>query len=288
MTRLHISFFTLLILVLGAGGLGYLHGFKVAQNRQLHPATMAKSHSAKSKTYKPNPIINELIGKKPGDKAIELEPTELMPEGPSPESMEFEQLTTELFTKMADSKALTKDDLQRNLLLADQLIKKDPELYGAYKAKIVSLLLLEVKHQQPIEMADYEALMEEMMDFSGLNTEDEILSQIRDNLDQEVLPSEELDEIDHELLHLPFIRFAALKDMESLATISNEYIEEFPDSYIGYLYLAEAHWKQGEEAQAIEILSEKMQQDGNEDIVRQFLEHTKKDPLLRIEQFRVY
>ncbi len=294
MTKKTTASLFLIVVVPAAALLGYLYGFEKGNRLKLRPAEIVRHLPPKVKTYKPkliDPQASQHRGADPRSSSDKKETTKVveveLPQ-PSIDSMDVAQISNELIYQMSQVGELSEQGLEKNIEFANSLISEEPENYSAYKSKMISLLLLEVKFQKVVELETYEDLMDEMLSFSGINPEDDIRAQIQEELGRENLSSDELVDLDHELLHIPFLRLSALKDYDNMAEISLEYIAEFPDSYLGYLYLAESYWKSGDEPEAMAILSEKMDLEVDENLIQKFLESSEEDSISRIERLNTY
>lgn len=79
------------------------------------------------------------------------------------------ELADILSMRMIEIKSFNKQGLEKNIEIADEIISREPDTYSAYKAKLISLLILEGKLNQEIEDDDINNLLETMalFDFSG-------------------------------------------------------------------------------------------------------------------------
>lgn len=181
-----------------------------------------------------------------------------------------ESLTTRLQGGTVNLAEASKADLDQNIALADSLIAENPDSYIAYKGKLLSLLLREVKYEENVDPAVYEALYEELLRFQGPTERDRFLASLRagdqdgaaematDTGRREAL---ELQGMDADLVQIPFLRMKATGDIEGLADMAADYIEAYPNSYLGYLYLAEAMWDAGESAAAMDLVKQALGSD---------------------------
>jgi hypothetical protein len=55
--------------------------------------------------------------------------------------------------------------LNQNVAIADEMIRREPELYGAYKVKLVSMLMKEAKFRETMDDSAYEVLVGQMSTF---------------------------------------------------------------------------------------------------------------------------
>ncbi len=134
-------------------------------------------------------------------------------------------------------------DIERNIQISDTLIERDPNLYSAIKSKLLSLLILEIKFKQTVDPFSYDTLYDELLEFQSANEREILLPGAS--------PPAELSDVDSDLIHLPFLRLSALGDLDTLEIAAQEYIDAFPESYVGHLYLAEALWKKGDQETAV-------------------------------------
>lgn len=82
----------------------------------------------------------------------------------------LENLVSELNGNMRTVQTLTPEMLDRNIQLADEILSREPASYSAYKAKLISLLVKEGKHNQEIDDAEVDGLLETMAGFD-VNTD---------------------------------------------------------------------------------------------------------------------
>lgn len=281
--------FYLSLLLCSAILLGYWLGQRPMQKLALRPAVLLKERPAKRRVAKKIPASRIEKVKKDNEKLkLELqtqESNEVVPPLLAPSEMDLQQLTDEVITNLK-KKNVTEDELKRTIAVSEELINRDPSLYTAYKTKLLSLIKLETQFGQDVPVEDYEELYDEMLSFDGVNAVDEMLAEVRTAATGEVeVDSAELQGIDQDLIHIPFLRFSALNDVESLADISEEYIESFPDSYIGYLYLAEALWRDGDQVEATAVLQDGLKQGSDEKVIPQLLLLFQVDPRDRLNLF---
>jgi hypothetical protein len=197
-------------------------------------------------------------------------------------SLELPDLANQLLGGFIDLRQAPEDELQRNIQIADAIIAKDPDFYPAYKAKLLSLLVEELKFGAPHDLDTYQSLYDELLSFRGTNQNESILIEALALRDQDS-NSAEIADIDSDLIHIPFLRLSALEDINGLADMAEEYIEAYPNSYIGQLYLAEAAWKSGDPASAINIFRKVMGQETSDDAILNVLKTLEsKRPLERI------
>lgn len=169
------------------------------------------------------------------------------------------------------------EDIEANISLADALIATNPDSYFAYKAKMINLLKLELVYKKEANLDEYSNLYTELLKFND-NFESD------DKSDPNfILKSEELKGIDDDLVHIPFLRLSALNENSDLAAMASEYIDTYPNSYVGYLYMAEAFWNIQEKRAALETFKKTVGTDVSDENAYQILELLmKRSPIDRI------
>lgn len=75
-------------------------------------------------------------------------------------------LAVKLQSQMKRPKNLDEKTLDNNIAMADEIISREPDSYGAYKAKLISLLVKEGKFNQAADEVEVEALLESMAQFN--------------------------------------------------------------------------------------------------------------------------
>ena len=231
-------------------------------------------------------IAEEVVKEEQDDPPVPLKKTPL--EAIDVSKLSVDELVNHLRVFKPGGK-LSQDEVQRNLDVSDELIKREPDLYFAYKLKLKMLLLNEAQFQQEVDEEEYEALYQQLLSFEGESEIDELLASSSGESDAPIdtVTSKELDGIDPELIHAPFLRFSAMGDLEGLAEVAEEYIDEYPESYLGYLYLAEAYWRGGDEAEAVSILKNGLGPASSDEVAAQLFSLLKSSTLERIEKLSV-
>lgn len=79
--------------------------------------------------------------------------------------MAVEDLVLELDSGMADINNQTKEQLDRNIAVANEIIAREPESYSAYKAKLISLLAKEGRFKEKADDTEVNALLETIAEF---------------------------------------------------------------------------------------------------------------------------
>jgi tetratricopeptide (TPR) repeat protein len=78
--------------------------------------------------------------------------------------------TTDLALKLAGQmkrpKSFDLNTIENNIAIADEIISREPDSYGAYKAKLISMLVKEGKFNKPIDEDEVESLLENMAQFN--------------------------------------------------------------------------------------------------------------------------
>lgn len=195
---------------------------------------------------------------------------------------DLSDLANQLRGGQIDLKDASESEIRRNVALADAILEKDPDFYQAYKAKLLNLLIEELKFGHHVDLATYQSLYDEMIGFRGENRADLIIEEARTLRGQDPAAAE-LDGIDNDLVHLPFLRLSALGDLSGLNAMARDYIAAYPNSYIGYYYLADAAWKAGDPAAAVNILKTPLGADAPDKAVLEFLRNSQADkPLDRL------
>lgn len=75
-------------------------------------------------------------------------------------------LAIKLDSQMKRPKNLDLNTIENNIAIADEIISREPDSYGAYKAKLISLLVKEGKFKQPVDEVEVEGLLENMAQFN--------------------------------------------------------------------------------------------------------------------------
>jgi hypothetical protein len=159
---------------------------------------------------------------------------------PTPTFIDLDQLSSaELARKIVSTftEQKSKESLSLGIEAADELLKRDPNIYAAYKAKLLAQLNLDVLFDQEIDSGEFEFLLQEMYRFSNF---DDSLALADDFPEQEGQENLSDANIDQDLIKLPFIKLLIDDELELLQEESQAYIEEFPKSPYGYYYLAQS------------------------------------------------
>lgn len=78
-------------------------------------------------------------------------------------------IAIKLDSQMRDVQSLDLDKLNENILLAEEIITREPDSYDAYKAKLISMLVKEGKFRETVNDSDVNDLLENMAQFSSEN-----------------------------------------------------------------------------------------------------------------------
>lgn len=81
-------------------------------------------------------------------------------------NLDTADLAIKLSSQMKKPKSLDLNTIENNIAIADEILSREPDSYGAYKAKLISLLLKEGKFNQPIDEVEVEGLLESMAEFN--------------------------------------------------------------------------------------------------------------------------
>ncbi len=193
---------------------------------------------------------------------------------PAPEEMSAEQLEEQLHLGFQEAEYLDLEAIEQNIQLADALIDQEPQSYHAHKAKLLALLAKELRFGKTVDPLEYQDLYEKLL---GLQGEEES--------GQEVPP--ELAGMDPVLVHVPFLRLAAQGDFQGLAKMAQDYVESYPESFLGHMYLAEAELEAGDQAAALANLRKGLGKDLSDGAIMEVLQQLQeKPPLERILQMR--
>lgn len=91
-------------------------------------------------------------------------------EVPSLTALDTQEIAVKLNAQMRSVKSLEEKALDDNIAMADEIISREPDSYGAYKAKLISLLVKEGKFNSPADESEVESLLESMAQFN-INTD---------------------------------------------------------------------------------------------------------------------
>lgn len=81
-------------------------------------------------------------------------------------NLDTADLAIKLTNQMKKTKNLDLNTIDSNIAIADEIISREPDSYGAYKAKLISLLVKEGKFNLPIDEVEVENLLERMAEFN--------------------------------------------------------------------------------------------------------------------------
>jgi hypothetical protein len=87
-----------------------------------------------------------------------------------------QELAALLSANMIEVKNLKKEDLEKTIEIADEVILREPSSYTAYKAKLITLLVKEGKFKEEVEDAQVDELLETMASFDTSGRENIIAS----------------------------------------------------------------------------------------------------------------
>lgn len=95
--------------------------------------------------------------------------TDASAETPALSDQDTQSLAGALTNQMRRPRNLDTKTLDQNIAIADELISREPDSYGAYKAKLISMLVKEGKFNQPADESEIESLLEDMAQFNISN-----------------------------------------------------------------------------------------------------------------------
>ena len=199
-----------------------------------------------------------------------------------PGEKDLSVLGQELKGGVLDLKNASLEDLDKNIATAEELLNRDPDYYDAYKGKLLSQLMRELKFNKEADEESYQALYDELWRFRVTNERDEVLSELRlaqNEEDKSPAPSE-LEGLDPDLVQLPFLRLKALGDYEALGRMAEEYVDAWPESMLGRQYLAEAVWATGDKAEAVRVFKEGTGRDISDEAAYQMISKRAADSAL--------
>ena len=82
------------------------------------------------------------------------------------DNLDTPDLALKLEGQMRRPRNLDLKTIENNIAIADEIISREPDSYGAYKAKLISLLVKEGKFKRPIDEVEVESLLENMAQFN--------------------------------------------------------------------------------------------------------------------------
>lgn len=211
------------------------------------------------------------------------------------------ELADFLESSLRDIASTNLKKLQKNIEIADEIIAREPGVYSAYKAKLMSMLIIEGKYNQTIDDKEVEILLEAMAQFDTKteeNARNEALliskttkelesatEELNDLALQEAIVSTDYEQnelfkkeeilvneinrmqekinraisseenyINEDIVQIPFLRMMAKNDYEQVIQDSEIFIENFPNSPYGHIFLINALYSSGQKEEALEIL----------------------------------
>lgn len=82
------------------------------------------------------------------------------------DNLDTTDLALKLDGQMRRPKKFDLKTIENNIAIADEIISREPDSYGAYKAKLISMLVKEGKFNQAIDESEVESLLESMAQFN--------------------------------------------------------------------------------------------------------------------------
>ena len=200
---------------------------------------------------------------------------------------EVPELANQLYGGFVDMKNASREDVERSLQVADALIERNPDMYAAHKAKLMALMLKELKFGEEVDPGVYNETYNQLLSFEQRGANDPVAEERQDSLGADG-ESAELSAVDRDLVHLPFLRFEAKGDYEAVSELAQEYVQSYPNSYVGYYYLADATWRQGDEEQAVSLFRRGLRNSVSEEAAREMLARLRsQDPLERLYRMKL-
>lgn len=194
------------------------------------------------------------------------------------------ELANQLYGSFLDLKHASRADIERSLAVADALLARNPDMYAAHKAKLVALMLKELKFKQEVDPGAYENAYRELLSFAGEGGPDPVAEERGGARNA----AAELNGVDPDLVHLPFVRLGAQGNYEGMGRLAEEYVQAYPNSYVGYYYLASATWAAGDEEQALSLFRRGLRNSVSEGAAREMLQRLRnQDPLERLYGVRL-
>lgn len=182
--------------------------------------------------------------------------------------VEMATLANILTRNMTNLKNADTVQLDQSIAVANEIISREPDAYGAYKAKAVSMLLKEARYKIEIDDEEFEQTLTEMASFE---TFDPTFSLREENRDDGTAPTQAVDNADPDILRLPFLRQMATGNFEALIEDAEEFIGEYPDSPVGYHFLAQGLWRSGEKEEALQAIRNALEQDTDNALLLELL-----------------
>lgn len=91
-----------------------------------------------------------------------------LPEG-SIEEQSTDQLAETLSKKMGNIKTLSLEEVEKNIEMANEIINREPNSFSAFKAKLISLLVLESKFNQSVDDYELNSVLDKLASFEITN-----------------------------------------------------------------------------------------------------------------------
>ncbi len=175
------------------------------------------------------------------------------------EGQETQVLANLLSTQMRRPRNLDAKTLDRNMAIADELISREPDSYGAYKAKLIAMLVREGKFNYATNDDEVESLLENMAQFNVGN----------DNLARREAilignTSADIDNIDNQL-------YALAQEREAIESQLNIFAADSPELLNANDRLAQIEEQEGQLMANVDSLEAGLVQNTaqmlNEDVV---------------------
>jgi hypothetical protein len=145
--------------------LGLFYFDQRKENAALRIKMITQSSSKRiPKTF--NQMASELPPPKLPTTPKTTKTSENIPEVPLAD-MPTEELIAELNMGMSDVEKQSKDQLDKNINVADEILSREPDSYSAYKAKLKLLLAKESKFKEKIDDSEVNLLLERIAEFEA-------------------------------------------------------------------------------------------------------------------------
>ena len=259
--------------------IGFFYGKKTALSASVTPSMIRKTATDRDSKSLRNPVYWEEIS------------GSALPDLQNIETHGIEQMTTEelaqSLTRYFNSTPIpTPAALNDVIKIADEMIDRNPDAYGAYKAKLISLVMREAKYNVPIDENEYQSLIEDMLRFRDY---DESFSLQEQNPDQNTALVETDETLDPDLIRIPFLRIMLRGDYAALMNEAEDYMDQNPTSPFGYYFMAQGQWRTGQRDEALNTLQAAIQKDArNEILLNLFQSHADASPLQYLEGMKVF
>lgn len=119
-------------------------------------------------------------------------------------------------------------NLDNVVLYSDEMIRRDPDIYDAYKAKALALFLKEYMHKDKTVAEDIENVFDEIDLF---------------------------DHNDSQINEMIMVRYLLDKDIDSAEEVALSLLKDDPENYVGAYFMAAVEWRDGQREKARDWLN---------------------------------